>query len=193
VQVRRLALLGREDSVSEDDWTTSTDPFEMLTFLEARGPVSTRKLRLFALAACRRWWRLMTDERSRVAVEVAERHVDGLADEPAWERAGLEAWRAVRDAEEGWQDREGLPGVGWKAAWAAWVASAPPGRPSPSGHRTFVTVTAPDGDDIDPGGESAAHAAALRDLFGNPFHAASFSPEWRTEIASGKRASCGVR
>jgi len=65
------------------------------------------------------------------------------------------------------------------------VASAPPGRPSPSDHRTFITVTAPDGDGIDPGGESAAHAAALRDLFGNPFRAASFSPEWRTEAVVG--------
>ena len=32
--------------MTETEWVTSTDPFFMLTFLETRGPVSRRKLRL---------------------------------------------------------------------------------------------------------------------------------------------------
>jgi hypothetical protein len=62
--------------LTESDWITATDPQEML---RACGTASDRKLRLFSAACCRRMWHSLTDEGSRVAVAVAERHADGSA------------------------------------------------------------------------------------------------------------------
>jgi hypothetical protein len=63
--------------MTEHEWQAADDPRPMLTFLKGR--TSVRKLRLLACACCRRVWPLLTDERSRHAVEVAEQAADGRA------------------------------------------------------------------------------------------------------------------
>src|SRR5262245_27029315 len=51
----------------------------MLEFV--RGKVSDRKLLLFAVACCRRVWRLLDPEVCRPGVQVIEHYADGQADE----------------------------------------------------------------------------------------------------------------
>jgi hypothetical protein len=65
-------------AMTEDEWLACEDPFEMWTFL-LRNQATDRKLRLFAVACCRRLFHLPADDRNRNAVEVAEQYADGRA------------------------------------------------------------------------------------------------------------------
>src|SRR5688572_30514162 len=64
--------------MTETEWLLCEDPEPMLEFLGEGA--SRRKLRLFAVACCRRAWDQL-GATSREAVDIAERYADGAATE----------------------------------------------------------------------------------------------------------------
>ena len=79
--------------MTECEWLACTFPKVMLKFLDKN--VSARKLRLFAVACARASWPALLDERSRTAVEIAERFADGEVTKHDRELATEEACAAM--------------------------------------------------------------------------------------------------
>src|SRR5262245_22065500 len=65
--------------MTEQEWLDCADAERMLGFLRAGGRAGRRKWQLLCCACCRRVWHLLTDERHRGAVALAERLADGEA------------------------------------------------------------------------------------------------------------------
>jgi hypothetical protein len=72
----RVRIDGGE-TFTERHWLTMTELAILRQY--AMGLTGSRKERLFGVACCRKVWHLLTDERSRAAVEAVERVADGLA------------------------------------------------------------------------------------------------------------------
>ena len=110
--------------MTEADWNTCCEPETILAFLRDSGTASERKLRLFACACCRRVWALLSDERGREAVRVAEQFADGLATERQ-RRASEAGAHAGRLAADFAYNAVGAAGEAQQAAaWATRVAVA---------------------------------------------------------------------
>jgi hypothetical protein len=185
--------------MTEAEWLASTNGFEMLTF--CGHSASPRKLRLFACAWCRRWWHLLTDERSRRGIEAGERLADGTDDEDAryaavaTEEAAIDpdrpetaapyyvvraAWWAVSDLLIGAHDELADALLKAAAHHAEWTLLR-------EAHRAAVappdfSVINQAGSDAD-AAKLAASAVLLREVLGNPFRPVTFSPSWRTDTA----------
>jgi hypothetical protein len=146
----------------ESSWLACSDPDEMLKLLAGRA--SDRKLRLFVVAACRRVWRLLTDQRSRAVVEVAEQLADGAA-------AAAEL-RSAYEAAPGGQPAAnvascaGMADAGMTALWVtgSFAALAAAGVRKAAA-RTRVAAGRP-------------LCALLREMFGNPFRPVTVPPTW---------------
>jgi hypothetical protein len=87
-------------AMNESEWLACEGPRRMLKFLQGR--VSHRKLRLFAVAYCRRIWDLLPDHRCRRAVQLAEAFAEG--------KGGIRRLRRVENASGPYYDhREDVP------------------------------------------------------------------------------------
>lgn len=158
--------------MTEQEWLTCTDPKPMLQFL--RGKASQRKMRLIACACCRRVWDLLTDERSRTAVELAEQFADGRAGKQEL----IDAHRAAIGAHVEWCRTEDT----WRtfamraAAFAAASNNFAVDAMAPKVANDAAHGLLPDSRLS----EEEGQCQLLRDLFGNPFRPVPFDPAWRT-------------
>jgi hypothetical protein len=174
--------------MTEAEWLACADPESMLDFLRCGGKASDRKLRLFACACCRRIWHLLTDQRPRGAVDLAERYADGGASAAELEEAmsasvpsawgsptGGANWSAQRALDTD-ASRTAAP-MATAAAVALVTTKGTPrrtsNRPSRKWKRLWEsTVTA----------EQQAQSALVRDLF-TAFRPVAVGPVWLTRRA----------
>ncbi|HEY7330950.1 MAG TPA: hypothetical protein VH592_25155 [Gemmataceae bacterium] len=163
--------------MTEAEWLSATEPTPMLDFL--RGKASDRKLRLVAVACCRRIWRSFTDECSRRAIEVAEQFADEKATIEELGKACISARQAVEQ-------------VNWDVVRQAACATAWLNISSEiSGDSDYNSgiATAMDFAVREVGKGGRVHEAALenkgqtdllREIIGNPFRPVSLDPAWLT-------------
>jgi len=174
--------------MTEQEWLSYPGFYAM--FEHVRPSMSDRKLRLFGCACCRHIFHLMADERSRLAVVVAERFADGAA-----RKAELqEAWDAASsilhdigtpDPKESWIVRDGTPyHAAFAASWAssvsvqAWEASTESAKALRSeAYRAGI------GEGADVVGDARREQAALLCHFvGNPFRPFRAPDHWPPTI-----------
>lgn len=170
---------------SESEWFRCTQPQEMLTFL--RGKASGRKLRLFAVACCRRIWGQLRDERSRRAVEIAEDFADGGCNQRTLKQARQEAMTAHGAAQVVKAD---IPrtathldalSLAYAAAEAANAAQQVAADDAYQATGAVAGTAAYAISSSDPSKiEQAVQADLLRDIFGNPFRHVAVDPSFLT-------------
>jgi hypothetical protein len=157
--------------MTEEEWLACADPLPMLQFLRDTG--SSRKLRLFGCGACRRIWHLLTQERSRVCVETAERYADGQAGpfqlREAERNAAKFRWKGGTNEE-------------YSAAAAAAGTAYPPNFDPDVVYASDVAANAAGA--ADKSEERAAQCDLLRDIFGNPFRSVACDPAWLTDTVA---------
>ena len=178
--------------MTEDEWLACVDPAPMLEFL--RYQTSERKLRLFAVACCRRIWHRLEEGNRKEIVEISERYADALATDHELSTARADAEEFLYETNEFTFPDLALSCV----TEVSLVANAPgSGEYLPvSAAECCASAYAERSTDLDKVkwydyDESSARREVEQvlqcrmvcDIFGNPFLPVTLPPEWRTEMA----------
>jgi hypothetical protein len=175
--------------MTEQEWLTKINPVPMVRFL--RGKTSDRKLRLFAVACCRRSCSVLPDEWRRKMVGVAEREADGFDTKDALRLAEQQARAAIPSFSRPTEKVALAGAIGVmmpKATDAARVAC------NWAGQLRLVLVYEQQAHDPQPRtiskkkilAEWGVEAVALlRCIFGNPFRPMRIEPAWTTPTVKG--------
>jgi hypothetical protein len=177
--------------MTEPEWLSCADPTLMLKFLQ--GKVSDRKLRLFGCACCRGICHLLTDKRSRLAIDVAERFGDGEVSTKVLDKALLKACDAFRDDNNAdwclYQGKNIAPALVRPVVADEQhpLAYDPIGLSEDIVDLLAYEASHAEGGDADGKGytegealERKRQSGIIRDLLGNPFNPTALDPYWLT-------------
>jgi hypothetical protein len=184
--------------MSELDWLACADPNEMLNFLASEVAclvdeeppdrrerlrqhlvhvTGQRKKALFGLGCCRQVWPLLADRRSREAIELTEFYLDGSVSVERWMTAVAEAEAAHHALETGpRRPRREDARAARSAAYAAMRAVNLDARAAADESAIAACWASIFPSPVE---ATAAQAALLRDIMGNPFQALPrIEPSW---------------
>jgi len=159
--------------MTEAEWLACKYPTPLLDF--ALGQRRWRKLRLFAVASCRRMGDRIRDEAYEKALRAAEEY----ADDPARRSKLTRAWNRA----------EAVVPPGPRRSWVDWAVTAAvqpapflPGYVAEAAMRAVADVPGKSKSTISrlQRIEAGAQALLLRGFFGNPFRPVALDPGWRT-------------
>ncbi len=142
-----------------------------------------RKLRLFAVACCRRVWDLITDPAAQRLVELTEQFADGVIDREALRDVWSEAPDHPR-AERATKQAAAFDCASWRAATDSYTRAAHDAETA-----VGEAINEPDSPEVRVrkfelrGRERSAQLHLLREVLGNPFRPTPFVPTWRTDTA----------
>jgi hypothetical protein len=174
--------------VTEAEWLECDDLWRLLGARHVQA--SPRKLRLFAVACCRRLAHLM-DEMSLSALDFAERYADGLADPAELCRARDAARQAEKALKRGLLNAERRD-----AAQAARVAANEQALVAADAVRHCrYALNRLAGEPYWSGDQASGELVLLlREVYGNPFRPSGLLPAWRTpDVLSLARAAYSDR
>jgi hypothetical protein len=168
-------------------------------------------LRLFACACCRSVWHLLSDQRNRAAVEVAEGFADGERDDRELLAANETSYTVYANMSapgSGFANAAvGISRSSWEAAVAATIAAMPYTGYGDSIRSARIAIeqaeaaagysavedhpAGPIADYAKQAAEGAvrgSHADLAREVFGNPFRPVTLEPVWLspTVVALGR-------
>ncbi len=186
--------------MTEHEWLQSTHPWPMVNFAFQHYYCKERLWRLYSVACCQRIFHLLSDERSKAAVEAAERHAEACGSTEE-DRTMVEMVRAAEQAAQAVRDSRWTVRGAANAALAACYTAAGMDNPeeyppnSASGYAAWAvaeaagTVWRSDAWETAAAAEFAVHCDILRDLVRcrRLFRRSSdvlWYPGWRTPTVS---------